>query len=117
MPVLMTLKRFAMWTIVAAALVLGPTHFTNNAAAAQKSPIFGNAQVATLTMDGAKHVTAKGYYGALWGSYALTYLSWAYTYQTYAYYYSNYYGYYAYYYGNLGANYALAAYVATNAGI
>jgi len=105
------MKRLAVGLLLAMALIFGPGSFTPTASAAQ-SPVFGSANVALLTTDAAKKVTAKGYYANYYGSLALTYLYYGYLYQYYAYYYNGAYGYYAAYYGSYGANYASVAYFA-----
>jgi hypothetical protein len=96
------MKRLALWTVLAIALVFGPANITSSAYAS--SPIFGNAKVAMLTTDDAKKVTAKGYYGSVYGAAALNYLYYAYIYQYYAYYVN------ANAYGPNAVNYAYAGY-------
>lgn len=92
-------------------------------AQAEQSPIFGSAQVTTLSNADAQNVTARGYYANLYGSYGIDYAYYSYLYgyygryysaanssteQAYYYYASNYasyasqYFYYAYYYSYYG---------------
>ena len=78
-------------------------------AQADRSPLFGNAEVAVMSSEAADQVTAKGYYSDLYGQYAVENAYYAYLYSWYARYYfaansttsTNY-----YYYAHQNAYYA-----------
>lgn len=88
-----------------AVLVAGPSQ------ASSPSPIFGSAEVTTMSHADAAQVTAKGYYADLYGSYAVNDAYYAYLYAFYARYYagSNSYNEYNWYW--TAANYAYSAYI------
>lgn len=104
------MKRFLATSVFAIILALGIGY---SAPASAKSPIFGNAKVATLSTDAAKQVTAKGgttayylYIGATNSGYANYYAGLAQYYNYYGYNgsgsssYTTTYAYNAYYYSN-----------------
>jgi hypothetical protein len=88
------------------------TAASGTALANSKSPVFGNANVQTLSVEENKAVKAKGYYADLYGYYGYLYSYYAYYYAYYGYAYSSAsYYYYGYLYSSYATSYLYYAYV------